>query len=75
LLFLRLRAASEASLCDRLHCGCGGNLDTFSWNNRGTAKAKLGDRDGAIADLKEALALSPNSEEIKDRLKALRAAS
>ena len=45
--------------------------DAYSYNNRGIAKAALGDRNGAIADFKKALALDPSLTQIKDRLKEM----
>jgi tetratricopeptide (TPR) repeat protein len=34
--------------------------DVFSWNNRGQARLRLGDKAGAIADFRKALELRPD---------------
>jgi tetratricopeptide (TPR) repeat protein len=47
--------------------------DAFSWNNRGQAKMRLGDKDGAIADLKKALELRPDLNRAAEALRRLQA--
>jgi Flp pilus assembly protein TadD len=48
--------------------------DAYSWNNRGQAKMRLGDKAGAIANFRKALALSPGLRSASDSLKRLGAA-
>ena len=48
--------------------------DAFSYNNRGIARVQKGDRGGAIADFRKALALSPQLQQPKDQLQKLGAA-
>lgn len=45
--------------------------DAFSWNNRGQARLRLGDKQGAIADLRRALELKPDLESAQDSLRKL----
>jgi tetratricopeptide (TPR) repeat protein len=45
--------------------------DVYSWNNRGQAKMRLGDKSGAIADFKKALQLQPGLDSARDSLRDL----
>ena len=45
--------------------------DAYSWNNRGQAKMRLGDKAGAIADFRKALEISPGLRTASDGLKRL----
>ena len=48
--------------------------DAYSWNNRGQAKMRLGDKAGAIADFRKALEINPGLGTARDSLKRLGAA-
>ena len=43
--------------------------DVASWNNRGQAKMRSGDKKGAIADFRKALELEPGIESAMNGLK------
>jgi Tfp pilus assembly protein PilF len=43
----------------------------FSWNNRGQAKLRLGDKAGAIADFRKALELRPDLSTARASLRQL----
>jgi tetratricopeptide (TPR) repeat protein len=45
--------------------------DADSWNNRGIAKREIGDKTGAIADLKKALEINPELESTRQLLRQL----
>jgi Flp pilus assembly protein TadD len=45
--------------------------DVHSWNNRGQAKMRLGDMQGAIADFRKALELRPGLPAAHDALQKL----
>jgi tetratricopeptide (TPR) repeat protein len=45
--------------------------DPEAWHNRGVSRLYLGDRPGAVADLRRALALKPDFEEAKRNLRQL----
>jgi len=45
--------------------------DADSWNNRGQAKMRLGDKPGAVADLRKALELSPDLQTTRETLQKL----
>ena len=45
--------------------------DATSWNNRGIAKRETGDKAGAIADFKKALALNPELQSTRQALRQL----
>ena len=45
--------------------------DVFSWNNRGQARMRLGDKQGAIADFRKALELKPDLQTAQDQLRKL----
>jgi tetratricopeptide (TPR) repeat protein len=49
----------------------GGNLDPANYLNRSVAKFNLGDKAGAIADCKQAIALKPDFAPAQQQLKAL----
>ena len=45
--------------------------DAYSWNNRGMAKKRLGDKKGAVADFRKALELQPNLQSAQESLQAM----
>ena len=45
--------------------------DVYSWNNRGQAKLRLGDRTGAIADFRKALELRSDLHTARESLQHL----
>jgi tetratricopeptide (TPR) repeat protein len=48
--------------------------DVFSWNNRGQARLRLGDKQGVIADFRKALELRPDLRTAREALAQLGAA-
>ena len=45
--------------------------DAYSWNNRAQGKMRLGDKQGAIADFRKALELSPGLRTAREGLQQL----
>ena len=45
--------------------------DAYSWNNRGHAKMRLGNKAGAIADFRKALEINPSLRTAREGLQQL----